>query len=156
LVLKSLVNILIKRKEKNEMQKIVKKIIKYIIIGFIAILIFGAGFISGCAYSGRTIDSLERGSRELQNSIEQYSTTAETLRSERIELNRRSSDIESEVVELGTEVSEIVDIGSGLESGLRDVYGELSNSRQGIHGVEEGLSGLHSEIQSYIEGAENP
>ncbi|TET97694.1 MAG: hypothetical protein E3J23_08430 [Candidatus Stahlbacteria bacterium] len=133
-----------------------QKVFKYIIVGVIAVLIFGSGFITGCAYSRGTTKGLERENAELQGSIRSYSATIESLNSDRIRIAGRVSDLESEIVELGTETPEIIDISESIETGLGSLSGRISDSRQGIQKVADGLGELNSELQFYIERAENP
>lgn len=133
-----------------------QKIVKYVIAIGIVIFFFGAGFISGCAYSNRASRKMEQENTELREKISNYSNELELSKRQRESLARRISDFESEIVGLETELSGIIEYSSNIESRYRALHRERSNIGQGIQEVRDGLAELDSEIRSFIEGAENP
>lgn len=126
-----------------------QKITKYIIVGVIAILIFGSGFISGCTYSNGSRGKLESENSELRYKISDYSGKLELSERQRSGIIRGIKSAESEAIEIHRDSKEI-------EAGFRELHGERSDIGQGIQGVRDGLSGMDSEMRSYIEGAEDP
>jgi chromosome segregation ATPase len=140
-----------------------QKIFKYIIIISIAILIFITGYITGCVSSNRTVADMAESNKELQESLDQYSISNEALISERSGVDDTIRGLNSEIESMGNVISTLTDrllqfeeLIPDFTEGLGSIHGELSDSRQGIQEVTEGLSRIDSELQSYIERSANP
>ncbi len=133
-----------------------QKFLKYIIISIIAVLILGTGFITGCAYSRRTVAEMADRNIELQKSIDNYSATVESLKSEGVRLNTQIRGLNRQIIEFGDRLSEYNDLSREFTDDLGSIHGEISHSRQGIQDIEDGLGRIDSGFQSYIGRAENP
>ena len=129
---------------------------KYIIYIIIIVVLFGTGFISGCTCSTRATKELADRNIKLQESIDNYSVTNESLKSEGIRLNNQIRGLNEKIVNFGNRLSEYSNSSREFTNDLETVSGEIKHSRQGIQNVAEGLDRIDSGLQSYIDRAENP
>ena len=132
-----------------------QKITKYLIAIGICIAIFCSGFIAGCTNSDRKTGVVELENQRLRESVINYSITVEDLSNERDRVDRRVKSLESEIDNLGEIISGISPQSQSVTDGLGSLYGEISDSRQGVQEVGEGLAELDSEIREIIERAKD-